>query len=157
MQKLRVLFLFLTVMMFLTACERTDYDTTIPPLKESQPSSPLTHIIHPDAEVRGVWIASVFNIDYPSQTDLSADQLKNELDAILDTCERTGLNTVFFQVRPHCDALYDSEIFPVSSVISTNGTLVFDPLEYLVTEGHKRNIFIHAWVNPLRVTMASTT
>lgn len=155
MPKLRVLFLFLTFLMFLTACERTDYDITRPPLKESQPSSPLTHIINPDSEVRGVWIASVYNIDYPSRTDLSADQLKSEIDAILDTCERTGLNTVFFQVRPHCDALYDSEIFPVSSVISTKGTLVFDPLEYLVTEGHKRNIFIHAWVNPLRVTMAS--
>jgi len=155
MHKLKALLLLLTIMMFLTACERTDYDMTNPPLQSSDPAPSLTHIIHPDSEVRGVWIASVYNIDYPSRTDLSADQLKSEIDAILDTCERTGLNTIFFQVRPHCDALYDSDIFPVSSVISSGGTLVFDPLDYIVREGHKRNIFIHAWVNPLRVTMAS--
>jgi len=119
------------------------------------PASPvLTHILHPDAEVRGVWIASVFNIDYPSRADLSADQLRAEIDAILDTCEKNNLNTVFFQVRPSCDALYKSDIFPVSSSLSSSGTLVFDPLEYIVTEGHRRNIRIHAWVNPLRVTVS---
>ncbi|MBQ2726326.1 MAG: family 10 glycosylhydrolase [Clostridia bacterium] len=147
--------LLLTLLTLLTACGKTDYDLTDTPMEQSIPSSPLTHIINPDSEVRGIWIASVYNIDYPSRTDLTSDQLKSELDAILDTCERTGLNTVFFQVRPHCDALYDSDIFPVSSVISSGGTLVFDPLEYLVSEGHRRNIFIHAWVNPLRVTMNS--
>ncbi len=155
MQKIRTLYLLLTLLFILTACERTDYDMTNKPLQPSKPATSLTHIINPDSEVRGVWIASVYNIDYPSRADLTADQLKGEIDAILDTCQRAGLNTVFFQVRPHCDALYDSALFPVSSSISSSGTLVFDPLEYIVSEGHKRNIFIHAWVNPLRVTMAS--
>ena len=155
MRKLRTLLLFLTLLIFLTACERTDYDMTNKPLENSMPAPSLTHILNPDSEVRGVWIASVYNIDYPSRPDLSADELKREIDAILDTCERTGLNTVFFQVRPHCDALYASDIFPVSSSLSSGGKLVFDPLEYIVSEGHRRNIFIHAWVNPLRVTMNS--
>lgn len=153
MTKLRNLFVLLTLLFFLTACERTDYDMTNKPLLSSDPAPSLIHILNPDSEVRGVWIASVYNIDYPSRTDLTAEELKNEIDAILDTCEHAKLNTVFFQVRPHCDALYSSEIFPVSSVISSGGTLVFDPLEYIVSEGHRRNIFIHAWVNPLRVTM----
>ena len=134
---------------------KEDYTMTVAPMTYDHGNRPTTHIIDPDSEVRGVWIASVYNIDYPSRTDLSADALKAEIDAILDTCAENNLNTVFFQVRPTCDALYRSEMFPVSNNISTTGTLVFDPLEYIVNEAHQRNIFVHAWVNPLRVTMNS--
>lgn len=147
--------LFIMTLLFLTSCEKTVPDTTNKPLQADVGSTELTHILHPDAEVRGVWIASVYNIDYPSRTDLTADQLKSEIDSILDTCEKNKLNTIFFQVRPSCDALYKSEIFPISSYISTSGALTFDPLDYIVTEGHKRNIRIHAWINPLRVTMST--
>ncbi len=146
-----MLFLFL----FASCEEKGDFSMNVAPMKSESGDRAITPIINPDSEVRGVWIASVYNIDYPTRADLSADELKAEIDAILDTCEKNNLNTIFFQVRPHCDALYDSEIFPVSSSISSSGTLVFDPLEYIVTEAHQRNIFIHAWVNPLRVTMAS--
>ncbi len=134
---------------------KRDYNMNVAQMTPDPGNRSTTHIINPDSEVRGVWIASVYNIDYPSGTDLSAEALQAEVDAILDTCERNHLNTVFFQVRPSCDALYKSDIFPVSSYLSTGGTLVFDPLDYIVTEAHKRNIFVHAWVNPLRVTMNS--
>lgn len=123
-----------------------------PTLDIGTPSSEGTAIIDPASEVRGVWIASVFNINYPSRSDLDAQELKSELDAILDSCEKNNLNTVFFQVRPSCDALYKSELYPVSRSLSTTGELKLDPLEYLLTEGHKRNIFVHAWINPLRIT-----
>lgn len=146
-----ILFLFL----FAACEEKGNQNMNVALMTPDSGNRATTHIIDPDSEVRGVWIASVYNIDYPSQTDLSADVLKAEIDAILDTCERNSLNTVFFQVRPTCDALYKSEIFPVSANLSTSGTLVFDPLEYIVTEAHQRNIFVHAWVNPLRVTMSS--
>lgn len=149
------LLLFFLTLLFLTSCAKNDYDLTNKPLSTDNGTRTLTHILNPDAEVRGVWIASVYNIDYPSKTDLSADKLKAEIDSILATCEKNQLNTVFFQVRPSCDALYNSELFPVSSYISTSGELSFDPLEYIVTEGHKRNIRIHAWINPLRVTMST--
>lgn len=140
----------------LASCDsKEDYSMTVPPLHYEYDDRPMQHIIDPDSEVRGVWIASVYNIDYPSKTDLSAEELQAEIDEILDTCTENDLNTVFFQVRPTCDALYKSELFPVSATISTTGTLVFDPLEYIVTEAHKRNIYVHAWVNPLRVTMNS--
>lgn len=146
----------LLTLMTLSSCFSDDYSTSAAPLEEDGGSAELRGIINPDSEVRGVWIASVFNIDFPSRSDLTADELRTEIDAILDTCEKNNLNTVFFQVRPSCDALYESDIFPVSKSLSSSGTLVFDPLEYIVTEGHKRNIFIHAWVNPLRVTTGST-
>lgn len=146
----------LLTLMTLSSCFSDNYSTSAAPLEEDDGSAEMRGIINPDSEVRGVWIASVFNIDFPSKADLTADELRAEIDSILDTCEKNNLNTVFFQVRPSCDALYESDIFPVSKFISSDGTLVFDPLEYIVTEGHKRNIFIHAWVNPLRVTTGST-
>jgi len=148
-------FLLAIILLFtLTGCNK-HFDETNPEMINDPVSASLVGIINPDSEVRGVWIASTYNIDYPSRTDLSADELKAELDAILDTCTEVGLNTIFFQVRPTADALYDSDIFPVSSVINTSGTLLFDPLDYLVKEGHRRNIYVHAWVNPLRVIMNS--
>lgn len=150
-----LIILFLVSLTLFSSCAKDNYGFFVSKLAPSDVARPTVHIINPDSEVRGVWIASVFNIDYPSKTDLSADELKAEIDDILDTCAENGLNTVFFQVRPSCDALYKSDIFPISKVLSSDGKLTFDPLEYIVAEGHRRNIFIHAWVNPLRITLNS--
>ena len=62
--------------------------------------------------MHGVWVASVHNIDFPSEQGMTADQLKAEADTELDNIAAMGLNTVFFQVRPSADALYPSELFP---------------------------------------------
>ncbi|MBR6807322.1 MAG: family 10 glycosylhydrolase [Clostridia bacterium] len=156
MKILKILFLLLAAVLILSSCgEESDSKTAIERLASDPPSPTGYSIINPDSEVRGIWIASVFNIDYPSQTDLSADKLKYEIDDIISYCKKYGLNTVFFQVRPSCDALYDSDIFPVSTSLSSTGTLNFDPLAYFVNEAHKNNIFLHAWVNPLRITTSA--
>ena len=94
--RMTVILALLTILTLLSSCARTDYDTTVAPDSQDSTSPMLTHIINPDSEVRGVWIASVYNIDYPTATDLPAEKLKAEIDAILDTCEKNGLNTVFF-------------------------------------------------------------
>ena len=107
-------------------------------------------------EIRGVWIASVSNIDFPSAADLDAQTLRQELDNIVNVCAETGLNTIFFQVRPASDALYDSDIFPVSRWMSTDGQLTLDALQYLIDEAHSRGIAVHAWVNPLRVSASAS-
>jgi len=148
------LFLLLTVL--LSSCGIQAISLNLVPMAPAGENMPTPDIIDPGTEVRGVWIAAVYNIDYPSASGLDAAALQAELDGILAACRETGLNTIFFQVRPTCDALYDSAIFPVSSFLSKDGTLVFDPLGYLVEEAHKQNIFVHAWINPLRVTMNST-
>ena len=57
-------------------------------------------------ELRGVWIASVYNIDFPSKQGLSVEQMKQELDGILSNAQAMHLNAIFFQVRPTADALY---------------------------------------------------
>lgn len=115
----------------------------------------------PDSEVRGVWIASVYNIDYPSSAGLSADKLASELDEIVENVKALGLNAIYFQVRPSGDALYKSDIFPVSEYLSgSRGKEAdggFDPLEYLLNIAHAEGIRVHAWVNPLRVTVGSAS
>ncbi|MBS5725872.1 MAG: family 10 glycosylhydrolase [Clostridiales bacterium] len=103
-------------------------------------------------EVAGVWIASVTNIDFPSSPNLDADTLRGEIDAIVENTASLGLNTIYFQVRPCADALYDSDIFPVSIFLSESGELQLDALEYMVETAHAAGISVHAWVNPLRVT-----
>ena len=106
--------------------------------------------------MRGVWVSSVANIDYPSQQGLSADQLKSEADTILNNIAAMGLNTVFLQVRPSADALYQSALFPWSRYVSgTTGQAPdgdFDVLAYWVEGAHSRGLQLHAWPNPYRIT-----
>lgn len=107
-------------------------------------------------EMRGVWVSSVYNLDYPKKPTTDSDTLKAQADEILDNCVKWGLNTVFLQVRPSSDALYPSEIFPWSKYLTgkqgiepENG---FDPLAYWVKEAHARGLELHAWINPYRIT-----
>lgn len=115
--------------------------------------------LNPDSELRGVWIATVSNINYPSKQGLSEAELKAELDDIIATAKAAGLNAIYFQARPACDAMYKSDIFPTSAYLSgKQGQAAdgdFDPLAYLVAAGHLNRIAVHAWVNPLRVTAGS--
>ncbi len=153
----RFLLLILLSLFLPLSCQHSELDQQIPPAEPSSAPAPMMHLLDPAAEVRGVWIATVFDIDFPSRPDLSPDELMSELDAILDTAGENGLNTVVFQVRPTGDALYDSDLFPVSEWLFTDGVLSFDPLAYLVEEAHQRNIRIDAWVNPLRLSVREGT
>jgi len=112
-------------------------------------------------DLRGVWIASVRNIDFPSKPGLSAEEQKKELDIIVENAAYMGLNAIFFQVRPTGDALYKSSIFPASTYLTGKQGKAndkdFDPLAYIIEQGHKKGIQIHAWINPLRLTMETST
>lgn len=105
-------------------------------------------------EMRGAWVATVANIDWPSTNNLSSAQQKAELIAILDRASKLKLNAVIFQVRPACDALYASPIEPWSEYLT--GTMgkapspFYDPLSYAIEEAHKRGLELHAWFNPYR-------
>jgi len=107
-------------------------------------------------DMRGVWVATVYNLDYPSQGTTDSWKLKEEAIKILDNVHSMGLNAVFLQVRPSADAFYPSQIFPWSEYLTgQNGVSPennFDPLEFWVEEAHKRGIELHAWINPYRVT-----
>ncbi|GAA5125272.1 family 10 glycosylhydrolase [Luteolibacter yonseiensis] len=103
-------------------------------------------------EFRGAWIASIYNIDWPSSPGLSAASQQAELRGILDKVSALKMNAVIFQVRPQCDAVYASPIEPWSS--SLTGTMGrspgYDPLAYCIQQAHARGIEVHAWFNPFR-------
>jgi uncharacterized lipoprotein YddW (UPF0748 family) len=108
----------------------------------------------PAREFRGVWIATVGNIDWPSKPALSTAAQKAELVSILDRAAQMKLNAVVLQVRPACDALYASPIEPWSEYLT--GTMgkapkpFYDPLAFAIEEAHKRGLEFHAWFNPYR-------
>ena len=108
----------------------------------------------PVREFRGVWAASVENIDWPSRVGLSPDRQKAELLLLLDRAKQANLNAVLLQVRPSCDALYQSDLEPWSEFLT--GQMgkapypAYDPLAFAVDEAHKRGLELHAWFNPFR-------
>ncbi|CAM5572475.1 Glycosyl hydrolase-like 10 domain-containing protein OS=Streptomyces alboniger OX=132473 GN=CP975_06105 PE=4 SV=1 [Streptomyces alboniger] len=104
-------------------------------------------------EMRGVWLATVSNRDWPSRPGLSADRQCTELLAHLDRAVAARLNTVVFQVRPTADALWPSPHEPWSQYLTgTQGRDPgWDPLGTAVEEAHARGLELHAWFNPYRV------
>jgi len=105
-------------------------------------------------EFRGVWVATVDNIDWPSEPGLSPSEQRAEARAILDRCEALNLNAVVLQVRPHCDALYPSRLEPWSYYLTGQQgeppSPLYDPLEFWIDECHARGLELHAWFNPYR-------
>jgi len=110
--------------------------------------------IAPIREMRGVWIASVGNINWPSRRKMSMKAQKREFIKLLDKAKAQNLNAVFVQVRPSSDALYASSYEPWSKYVATNVVKGpgYDPLKFMVEEAHKRNLEFHAWFNPFRAT-----
>lgn len=104
--------------------------------------------------VRALWIASAYSIDYPSGDGGCIAELRAEIYRIVKNAADMGMNAIFFQVRPAADALYRSDIFPVSAALGGELPFGFDPLTELCTAAHSRDISVLAWVNPLRVTLS---
>jgi len=105
-----------------------------------------------EREFRAVWIATVDDIDFPSKRNLTIEQQKDEIIKDLELAESLKMNAVIFQVRPMCDAIYDSKIEPWSEFLTgeMGKAQPFDPLKFIVAEAHKRGILVHAWFNPYR-------
>ena len=114
----------------------------------------------PPREFRGVWVATVANIDWPSKPGLPVAQQKAELLAILDKAAEMNLNAIVFQVRPACDAMYDSKLEPWSEYLTGEmgkaPAPYYDPLAFAVEEAHKRGLELHCWFNPYRAHHADS-
>lgn len=128
---------FLTLILFLTSIFISAKAETLPKIER---------------EFRAVWIATVDNIDFPSAKNLSIEQQKAEIIKDLELARSLKMNAVIFQVRPMCDALYESKIEPWSEFLTgeMGKSQAFDPLKFIVEEAHKRGILVHAWFNPYR-------
>ncbi len=109
-------------------------------------------------ELRGVWVASLLNIDWPSQPGLSTAHQKQEALKLLDLHQSQGLNAVFLQVRPAADALYESSFEPWSIWLSGKQGFkpkpYYDPLAFWIEECHRRGMELHAWFNPFRASLS---
>lgn len=106
-------------------------------------------------EMRAAWLATVSNIDWPSERGTGAAVIARQKQTLIDYLDgfaSTNMNAVCIQVRSMCDAMYQSSYEPWSSYLTgSRGTNPgWDPLAFAVEECHKRGIECHAWVNPYR-------
>ncbi len=111
-------------------------------------------------EFRAMWVATVYNIDWPSKAGLSASTQRAQLTSLLDKAASLHLNAVILQVRPSCDALYKSSIEPWSGFLTgamgRSPSPSYDPLKFAVEEAHKRGLELHAWFNPFRARTSTS-
>jgi uncharacterized lipoprotein YddW (UPF0748 family) len=109
-------------------------------------------------EVRGAWVATVANIDWPSRPGLPAAQQRAEALALLDRAQALNLNLLVLQVRPAGDAIYPSALEPWTEFLSgeqghppwSPGETAWDPLAFWLEQAHARAIELHVWFNPYR-------
>lgn len=115
-------------------------------------------VAQPKAEFRGVWVATVDNIDWPNRGDYNSESQKAAYIKLLDMHQRNGMNAVVVQVRPATDAFYPSQYEPWSEWLTgKQGRLpapYYDPLQFMIEEAHKRGMEFHAWCNPYRAVFA---
>lgn len=107
-------------------------------------------------EWRAAWIATVNNIDWPSEPGMSAEEQKGEFLEYLDLFKSMNFNAIVLQVRPAADAFYMSSLEPWSIYLTGSQNIapnpLYDPLQFAIEEAHKRGMELHAWLNPYRVS-----
>ena len=110
----------------------------------------------PKRELRGVFVASIYNLNWPKNPNSTPEVQKAELISIFEKLKKNGYNTVFLQVRGECDALYNSQIEPWSYRLTGRQGKApnpfWDPLEFAIKEAHTRGLDLHAWLNPYRAS-----
>lgn len=117
--------------------------------------SPVRTDAAPKREMRAVWVATVWGIDWPSVRGTDPKTIarqKKELTDLLDRAKRLNFTTVYFQVRGMGDTMYPSELEPWSSFLTgkRGADPGWNPLETAVQECHRRGLECYAWVNPFR-------
>lgn len=145
--------IIVALLIFVTACSSSKLNgqaSTSEPLGSKEP--------YKDYELRGVWVSTVLNLDWPSKPGLAAEEQKQELVVLFDSLSESGFNAVFFQVRPESDAFYASDIEPWSHYLSgKQGDApkpYYDPLNFAIGLARERGMELHAWLNPFRTARA---
>lgn len=107
-------------------------------------------------EFRGAWIQCV-NGQFQG---MGTENMQKTLSYQLDELQKDGVNAIIFQVRPECDALYQSELEPwsrfLTGVQGQAPTPYWDPLQWMISECHRRGMELHAWINPFRAKTKNT-
>ena len=132
-------------------------DTVQPEATDDSPVEAVSAPVKkPVGELRGVWV-TYMTLDVENETDKES-AFKSRIDGIIEDMKRSALNTMIVQVRPFCDALYRSKHFPWSHILtgSQGEDPGYDPLEYIVQTAHDNGIYVHAWINPYRISTQNT-
>ncbi|NQT62848.1 MAG: family 10 glycosylhydrolase [Candidatus Marinimicrobia bacterium] len=144
--------LSILIVILLAACAAPQPPVVTVPVEP--PVAEVKHEIEIPREFRAAWVATVANIDWPSKPGLSTAEQKAEAISLLDSAVILNLNAIVFQVRPQCDALYQSELEPWSYFLTGEQGKApepfYDPLTFWVEESHKRGLELHTWFNPYR-------
>ena len=115
-----------------------------------------SHIPTPKHEFRGVWIATVVNIDWPKSSQDNIAKQKQDYLEILDFYKGLNFNAVIVQIRAAGDAFYPSQYAPWSRFLTGNEGVApepyYDPVHWMIEEAHARGMEFHAWLNPYRAT-----
>lgn len=162
----RVLYLIFFIAVFAASCtttkpvsepDRPEKDVVVEQREEDDGKATkinIDEIPETPREFRGAWIATIDNIDWPSDSGLTVSEQKKELRAIMDRAVLLNLNAIIFQVRPSADAFYNSPYEPWSAYLTGKQgeppEPYYDPLEFAVEEAHRRGLELHAWFNPFR-------
>jgi uncharacterized lipoprotein YddW (UPF0748 family) len=104
-------------------------------------------------QLRGMTITTVNNLDWPSAGGLDEETVKAQYRGWLDLAQRLNFNAVFVHIRPSGDAFWPSAYAPWSRWLTGRADSPdpgWDPLQFMVSETHRRNIEFHAWFNPYR-------
>jgi uncharacterized protein YbbC (DUF1343 family)/uncharacterized lipoprotein YddW (UPF0748 family) len=148
------MFLVLTSILIIVSCSSSTQKSIILPIDvDEQAQSTETN---PKAmrEFRAAWVATVANINWPSEKGLSTDEQQKEAIKILDLLKENNFNAVVFQARPQSDALYKSDLEPwsyyLTGEIGKAPEPYYDPLKFWIDESHKRGLELHVWCNPYR-------
>ncbi|SDT31040.1 glycoside hydrolase family 10 protein [Microlunatus soli] len=125
-------------------------------LAAAEPVRRHTDPYRPKRQLRGLWIATVVNLNWPSKPGLTAEQQQLELNAWFDLAVDRGYNAVMLQVRSAAQVLYDSPLEPWSAYLTgTQGEDPgYDPLGFAVSAAHQRGLELHAWFNPYQLVRA---
>jgi uncharacterized lipoprotein YddW (UPF0748 family) len=120
-------------------------------------AQPLT----PNYEFRGVWVATVENIDWPARKNMTVAEQKADFIKLLDMHAANNMNVMIVQVRPAADAMYPSPLEPWSEYLTgrqgQGPVPYYDPLQFMIEETHRRGMEFHAWLNPYRAVFSMKT
>ena len=149
MKKITSFFLALLMIILIVSCRKNDNIISEEIVNTTTYNPGKDQIVVSRKEIRGAWIATVSNLDWPD-TKNNATAQKNELIILLDRLQALNCNSVILQIRPNADAFYPSSLEPWSIFLTGTQGLDpgYDPLQFAIDESHKRGMEFHAWMNP---------
>ena len=152
---------FVSVLMVCCIClyrsspDRTGRET--PDTPDTPESADIIAYKRSGGEMRGLWVPYFSLYSEDSSGSMSEKTFRRRFSEIVAQAKRHGVNTLFVQVRPNCDAAYPSDIFPFSDIYLIDGKEPdYDPLAFMIETAHASGMELHAWINPYRILSSGT-